>query len=618
MAIVPPPNRNQDIARAMAQADQMRRAGRLDDAERICRAVLAAHPDAVPALNFLGLLLGNRGELAEAETLMRRALKAAPREAVLHNNLGNVLHKTQDIAGAEAAYRAAIALKPDYVEAHYNHGLMLRELGRPDEALAAQRQAAALNPRYTEALTQIGFLLTDKGEREAALLSLDAAIAANPNYFGAHYYRGKALVELSRYEDAIAALQTAVSLRPQSYDALYSLGNALNLGNRETEALEYYRKAIEASPASLLAHVDFNKLAWTMGRKDLQYKSFAFARSRNVETPELLLLEAEQRLRFSEAVEAEKLLRRAQQMQPERGEIANALGRSLTIQGRFAESIGVFENAIVAQPEKLQNYQELAITLLHERRPQDVIGVAERALAVQPYDQLSLGLLTLAYRETGDERLAALADAARYVGVYDIPPPAGYADTAEFNRELAEELAKFHTRQVEPYDQTLRGGTQTMGQLFTRHSRPVQQLRDRIAEAISDYIARMPDDPTHPFFGRKQEAFSFSGSWSCRLRSAGFHTNHVHPEGWISSAYYVALPDAVADESAQQGWIKFGESYLRLGERDRPSHAVQPAVGKLVLFPSYFWHGTVPFRSDDVRLTVAFDVVPGTPALRPY
>jgi hypothetical protein len=32
----------------------------------------------------------------------------------------------------------------------------------------------------------------------------------------------------------------------------------------------------------------------------------------------------------------------------------------------------------------------------------------------------------------------------------------------------------------------------------------------------------------------------------------------------------------------------------------------------LVLFPSYFWHGTVPFASEQARLTVAFDVLPDT------
>ena len=35
-------------------------------------------------------------------------------------------------------------------------------------------------------------------------------------------------------------------------------------------------------------------------------------------------------------------------------------------------------------------------------------------------------------------------------------------------------------------------------------------------------------------------------------------------------------------------------------------------MGKLVLFPSYFWHGTVPFTSENTRLTIAFDVVPGS------
>jgi len=38
--------------------------------------------------------------------------------------------------------------------------------------------------------------------------------------------------------------------------------------------------------------------------------------------------------------------------------------------------------------------------------------------------------------------------------------------------------------------------------------------------------------------------------------------------------------------------------------------SVRPELGQLVLFPSYFWHGTLPFHSEQPRLTVAFDVVP--------
>jgi hypothetical protein len=119
----------------------------------------------------------------------------------------------------------------------------------------------------------------------------------------------------------------------------------------------------------------------------------------------------------------------------------------------------------------------------------------------------------------------------------------------------------------------------------------------------------MPDAPAHPLFGRKSGGFTYAGSWSCRLASSGYHTNHVHPQGWISSAYYAALPGSIG-AGDRQGWISFGQSNLNLGPRDRAFGAAQPLVGRLVLFPSYMWHGTVPFTGEAPRLTVAFDVVP--------
>ena len=95
-----------------------------------------------------------------------------------------------------------------------------------------------------------------------------------------------------------------------------------------------------------------------------------------------------------------------------------------------------------------------------------------------------------------------------------------------------------------------------------------------------------------------------------RLRDCGYHTNHVHPFGWISSCYYVALPDEIEDEAQQQGWIKFGEPSFDAGLGSAVRRTVKPALGRLVLFPSYMWHGTIPFRSLQHRTTIAFDLVP--------
>ena len=99
------------------------------------------------------------------------------------------------------------------------------------------------------------------------------------------------------------------------------------------------------------------------------------------------------------------------------------------------------------------------------------------------------------------------------------------------------------------------------------------------------------------------------GCWSVRLKRGGFHVNHIHPHGWLSSAYYVAVPAETHDVAARSGWIKFGEPRF-----DQPGgdarHFVQPRPGRLVLFPSYMWHGTVAIQGDEPRLTIAFDAVP--------
>ena len=127
-------------------------------------------------------------------------------------------------------------------------------------------------------------------------------------------------------------------------------------------------------------------------------------------------------------------------------------------------------------------------------------------------------------------------------------------------------------------------------------------------ESVARYIQALDDDAAHPFSGRRTKGFGFTGSWSSRLVDCGFHVNHVHPMGWISSCYYVGVPDAVADTEAKQGWIKFGEPTYDVGLSFR--RAIQPAPGRLVLFPSYMWHGTVPFHGPTPRTTIAFDVAP--------
>jgi uncharacterized protein (TIGR02466 family) len=98
--------------------------------------------------------------------------------------------------------------------------------------------------------------------------------------------------------------------------------------------------------------------------------------------------------------------------------------------------------------------------------------------------------------------------------------------------------------------------------------------------------------------------------WANILESEGFQVPHIHPSGWLSAVYYVRVPGVVRSDG-HAGWIEFGEPYTDIFHSVRPETlALRPEDGLLLMFPSYFYHRTLPFHSDEQRISIAFDIVP--------
>jgi uncharacterized protein (TIGR02466 family) len=295
----------------------------------------------------------------------------------------------------------------------------------------------------------------------------------------------------------------------------------------------------------------------------------------------------------------------------------DGLGQALSRLGRFEEALAAHRRAVELAPQEAATHISHASSLLQAGQTPLAAQAAETAVRLAPLDQQAWAVLGLAWRANGDAREAWLDDYRQHVQVFDLEPPKGWPDAASYNRALAAALEQLHTDAEAPVDQTLRHGSQTFGDIFNQDHPLLQQLKDRIAQAVDRYIAHLgtlPGDETHPLLGRISPRWRFTDSWSSRLRSGGFHTNHVHSHGWISSCYYVALPPAITngdDTSPQAGWITFGVPDTVVPGCDlRARRAERPQVGRLVLFPSYMWHGTLPFSDAQPRLTVAFDVMP--------
>jgi tetratricopeptide (TPR) repeat protein len=207
------------IEQALQQGVAAHKDGKLQDAERLYRAILHSQPTHPDANHNLGVLAVSVKKADMALPLFKTALEANPKiekfwlsyiDALIkekqnevakqvleqakkqgvagkklaeaHNNLGNTLKELGRLDEAEASYTKAIALKPDFAEAHNNLGITLKELGRLDEAEASYTKAIALKSDFAEAHSNLGITLKELGRLDEAEASYTQAIALKPDY----------------------------------------------------------------------------------------------------------------------------------------------------------------------------------------------------------------------------------------------------------------------------------------------------------------------------------------------------------------------------------------------------------------------------------------------------
>jgi tetratricopeptide (TPR) repeat protein len=586
--------------------------GHLDEADRKLTIAQSLAPENSDVLQLLGMLAKARGQIDMACDYLRQSLAQHPNQPHVLNNLANLLKDTNPSEAAQL-YSKAITLKPDYVDALTNLAdLKVRQnttLG-PSEALKLTQTALAIDANHALALDVGSLAALRVGDLKMSLALALHATRCTPNRARAWHRLGDAWAASSNFQDASQAYAKALHLDPM-LDASW-VGYSLcmrhlgNLPNAEEAAI----RALEINSTNLAAHEILNGILWTQGRVEGHLGSYNFALSQHPNHPQLSLALAKEQFllgRYAEAVDHLQPFLRAQPHEKEGLELQGRLALKLQ---DFKTAAKTFQDAIEMHPNHAPFHVHLTDTHLQAGAFDEARLVSEAATTRFDGQQDVLSRYALSLKLTDDPRYTWLCDFERLVAKIDLFAAERETGPPLF-RALTDYLRTLHTAKVHPLDQTLRGGTQTYGQLFEEQTKPlIQQLRSLIKSAVETYLGQLPHDDVHPFLKRNTGRIKFSGSWSSLLSSGGYHTNHMHPEGWLSSACYIALPSCIADTQNKPGWFKLGQSNLLLGSRDVPDTYLEPAVGTLILFPSYMWHGTMPFEDAQERLTVAFDALP--------
>jgi Tfp pilus assembly protein PilF len=449
---------------------------------------------------------------------------------------------------------------------------------------------------FVEALRRAMALLND-GRAPEARPQIEELMAARPEQPDPNALLGLALDQLGDPAQGAAMLRRAMELAPTKAQYPFELARLLARAGQPAQAAQAYRSHLALAPGHAAARHDLGAT----------------------------LLDA------SQALAAEEALREALKGGHDAPETWLVLGRALEAQGRHGEAESAYRNALARRPHDLDVHRDLA--QLVWRRTENVAaasGALDAALQREAHTELLLlkakllewagdpiGAFAFLRRQTarGDDPvlLAATAQAgvtldpkaaltfAKRASALGLTPPPPWTDLPSFLADLAAALGARHRLAGHPIGQSTRGGGEASLDARFAGEPAIRGFFEAVGAPIARHVAAL---------GHRERAFRIAGAWSVRLRPGGFHANHVHPRGWISSAFYVALPSTMEGAATQAGWLKFGQPGPPTRPRLPPEIFVRPEPGLLALFPSYLWHGTVPFGGDETRLTIAFDVVP--------
>jgi Flp pilus assembly protein TadD len=591
----------------IAIADLMQ-SGRLVEAERACRALLAQSPRQPAALHLLGLIREQAGDPAGGEQLVRQSLQLQPANPKFQFNLAQLLHRHGRASEAAATYRQLLERAPMEHAARRALVVILDQLGQSAAAEAEARTLLQQRPQDADACSLLAFVLERQNRFAEAEAAYRGALALDERQIFARQNLGTMLSRLERAEEALESLDRARALGAGGFELAFSRGRTLSLLYRLEQAETEFAAATALRPGDIEAQTNLARLRYMRGDQAFERDLAAAAAAR----PDDLALQTALVYALKGAGRFDAAERQLRQALRERGpapSLLALLAQLLQESERVAEAETEALQAAALMPDDPEIIETLVAILLARGRARDAQSYLSVRRAREPRLQNWIAYEATAARLLGSDQYHELYDYDRLVRSYTLEPPPGWSSIAELNGALRSALSARHRFVTHPLDQSLRHGTQTTRNLIAETEPAIRAVLQAFQAPIADYLQAVGHSPQHPLSARNAGAAFIAGAWSVQLQREGFHVNHLHPLGWISSAYYVDVPAEIEDRALRSGWLKFGETRFPVPGVSADRY-LQPQPGRLVLFPSYMWHGTTPIHGAQPRLTIAFDALP--------
>ena len=444
------------IEQVLQQGVAAHKEGKLQDAERLYRAILQSQPAHPDANHNLGVIAVSVNQAKAALPLFKIALEANPKiEQFWLSYIGALIKENQLETGnsviAQGRKLGLVGDKVDALEAQLKQitqaalpkspekkkSLTLKEKRRKiaeskqqkkqvkgksaNDISSSQSQLDNLlehyqNGRYYEAeklainITQelpkhqfswkvLGAVFAATRRKSEAVNANQKSVELAPKDADAHYNLGTTLQELDRLDEAEASYKQAIALKPDYPEFHNNLGITLRALGRLDEAEASYKRAIALKPNYADAHSNLGITLRELGRLDEAEVIYTHAIALKPDYADAHGNLANTLQQLGRLDEAEASLRQAIALKPDFALAHNNLGNTLKELGRLDEAEASYTKAVVLKPDYAKAYYNLGITLSELGRFEEAEASYTQATALKPdYAEAHNSLLRCLYQ----------------------------------------------------------------------------------------------------------------------------------------------------------------------------------------------------------------------------
>lgn len=444
---------------ALQQALACQRAGKVDEAGHLYRAILQVLPAHCDANHNLGVMFVQLNRPEAGLPHLKAAFEAAPHNAqfwlsyidvlircgesfqarqilaqgrraggigrdwdALEERLAQPATRAKDSTALIAlfgagSYSEAITAARSILEDSPGSGMAwkvlgaaLLQTGQVAQALAPMQRAVSLLPHEADTHSNLGNVLRMLGQPGAAAASCRQAIALMPGFIEAHINLGNALHDLGEHEAALASYRRVLEINPGHAAAHANIGTVFLQTSRLEEAVASLQRALQLRPDYVEAHNNLGNAHKKLGNLEQAAASYRAALTFAANFAEAHSNLGNVLRDLGELESAIAHSRQALALKPAFAEAFLNLGTALKDAGRVHEAVTSYESALLIKPELLEAHNALGVALLELRQFERAQACMRRALELDPKNVEARCALGVALQEVGqiDAALASL------------------------------------------------------------------------------------------------------------------------------------------------------------------------------------------------------------------